>query len=174
MPRFFQPAAYLNMEVYEGGINYAGIAKIKLPEITHTTVTLCASGMMGKIDVPLLGAIENMELQMEFLSPTAEAVTLAEPRAHQLDLRVNEQYWKTQEAQSAFWPEKYSLIVHPKTFNPGNIVQYTASDASGNYSVYFYAAYRGGKQLWEIDKRNMRFVMNGTDYMREMRSNLGL
>ena len=49
----------------------------------------------------------------------------------------------------------------------------SAADTSGSFAVYYYAAYKDGKQLWEIDKRNMKCVINGVDYMAEVRKALG-
>lgn len=47
------------------------------------------------------------------------------------------------------------------------------ADTSGEYAVYYYAAYRDGRQLWEIDKRNMKCVIDGVDYMADARKALG-
>ena len=41
------------------------------------------------------------------------------------------------------------------------------------YVVYYFAGYRSGEQLWEIDKRNMKCVIKGKDYMAEVRKALG-
>ena len=48
-----------------------------------------------------------------------------------------------------------------------------ASDSSGEFDVYLYAAYRDGQELWYIDKRNMTFRVNGKDYMADVRKALG-
>ena len=61
----------------------------------------------------------------------------------------------------------------PKTTTMGSVAPFTAPDASGEYVVYYYAAYRDGKLLWEIDKRNMKCVILGTDYMEPVRKALG-
>ncbi|NCE63258.1 hypothetical protein D1159_01360 [Pseudoflavonifractor sp. 524-17] len=39
--------------------------------------------------------------------------------------------------------------------------------------VYYFAAYRNGEQLWEMDKRKMKYVIPGVDYMAEVRKALG-
>lgn len=48
-----------------------------------------------------------------------------------------------------------------------------AADANGEYVVYYFAGYRDGKQLWEVDKRNMKCVIMGKDYMADIRKALG-
>jgi hypothetical protein len=48
-----------------------------------------------------------------------------------------------------------------------------SADTSGEYVVYYFAAYKDGKQLWEVDKRNMKCVIDGVDYMAPVRKALG-
>ena len=48
-----------------------------------------------------------------------------------------------------------------------------AADANGEYVVYYFAGYRDGKQLWEVDKRNMKCVIMDKDYMADIRKALG-
>ena len=76
-------------------------------------------------------------------------------------------------AEEGIWPEKYVVIVRPKSTDPGTVAPMAAADTSGEYAVYYYAAYRDGQQLWEIDKRNMKCVIMGTDYMADVRKALG-
>ncbi|RKJ37941.1 phage tail protein, partial [Acutalibacter sp. 1XD8-33] len=71
------------------------------------------------------------------------------------------------------WADKYVMIVRPKTLGVGDVAPMAAANTSGEYVVYYYAAYRDGKQLWEIDKRNQKFVVNGKDYWAKVRKALG-
>ncbi len=71
------------------------------------------------------------------------------------------------------WANKYVMIVRPKSFDPGNRAPMGAADASGEYVVYYFAGYRDGKLLWEVDKRNMKCVIMGKDYMADIRKALG-
>ena len=57
--------------------------------------------------------------------------------------------------------------------DPGTVAPMAAADTSGEYAVYYFAAYRNGEQLWEIDKRNMKCVILGVDYMADVRKALG-
>ena len=65
------------------------------------------------------------------------------------------------------------VVARPKTIKPGNIAPMAAADTSGEFAVYYYAAYKDGKQLWEIDKRSMKCVIDGVDYMADVRKALG-
>ena len=108
-----------------------------------------------------------------WLTTTQDSVRLAAPKKHQLDMRVAEEYWEVEDAEIGIWPEKYVMVVRPKSMDPGTVAPMAAADTSGEYAVYYFAAYRNGEQLWEIDKRNMKCVILGVDYMADVRKALG-
>lgn len=168
-----QHAAYLNLEVYEDSINMLGIAKVSLPDITFKAATISGAGMSGDIEVPLIGMLENMTTTIDFLSVTSSAVNLMAPRKHQLDLRVAEENWDVENAEAEIQADKYVMVVMPKSIKPGAVTPSTAADTSGEFAVYYYAAYKNGETLWEIDKRNMKCVIGGVDYCAELRKALG-
>jgi len=168
-----QAAAYINLEIYEEGRNLLGIAKATLPSITYPCVTISGAGMMGNMEVPLYGMVDAMTVDIDFLTTTEEAVTLMAPKKHQLDMRIAEEFWDVENAEVGLWADKYVVICRPKNINPGTVAPMSAADTKGSFAVYYYAAYKDGKQLWEIDKRNMKCVINGVDYMAEVRKALG-
>lgn len=168
-----QPAAYINLELYEDSVNLLGIAKVKLPAITYPCVTISGAGMMGNMDVPLYGMVDAMTTTINFLTTTDSAVRLMAPKKHQLDMRVAEEYWETEQAEVGLWGDKFVMIVRPKSIDPGTVAPMSAADTSGEFAVYYYAAYRNGTQLWEIDKRNMKCVIDGVDHMADVRKALG-
>ena len=47
------------------------------------------------------------------------------------------------------------------------------ADASGEHAVYYYAIYRDGKKETEIDPVNFICLVNGVDYLAEVRKALG-
>ena len=95
------------------------------------------------------------------------------PKKPQLDMRVCEEYWGIEDAEVGLWADKYVMIVRPKTTTPGTVAPMAAADTSGEYVVYYFAAYKDGEQLWEVDKRNMKCVILGVDYMEPVRKALG-
>ena len=95
------------------------------------------------------------------------------PKKHQLDMRVAEEYWDVEQAEVGLWADKYVMIVRPKSTAMGSIAPMSAADTSGEYVVYYFAGYKNGEQLWEVDKRNMKCVIQGVDYMAEVRKALG-
>ena len=168
-----QAAAYINLEIYEDSVNLLGVAKVRLPSIAYPCVNITGAGMMGEMEVPLWGMVSAMTLSIDWLTPHGDAVRLMTPEKHQLEMRVAEEYWNVEQADVGMWADKYVVIVRPKTNSPGTIAPMGSADTSGEYAVYYFAAYRDGKQLWEVDKRSMKCVIDGVDYMAPVRKALG-
>ena len=168
-----QSAGSIQLKLYQDAVNLCGTAKVTLPSIAHVCTTIAGAGLMGNQEVPYIGMIDNMTMDIEWDTPTGDAVKLLTPEKHQLDLRVAEEYWDTQETNVGIWPDKYVTVVRPKSFDPGSIAPMATPGSKSQFVVYYFAAYRNGKGLWEIDKRNQKFVVNGVDYWADVRRALG-
>ncbi len=168
-----QPEAIIDFEVYEDAVNFVGIANITPPDITYLSQTITGAGIGGNIEAVLIGMMEAMTCQMNFRSVTDAATKLAEPRKHNIDVRIAEQYWDTVDTAKEVQVDKFVMLVVPKTTSPGQIAPASASAASGQYAVYRYEAYKNGKELWCIDPFNYICRINGTDYMADVRKALG-
>lgn len=167
------PVAYIDFEVYEESINYIGVAKVTPPDIEQKTTTLKGAGMSGDLNVPLTGATSNMTLKLDFLSTTGDIVRLMEQRKHQIEVRACEESWDVEDAEVGYWTDKMVFIAVPRKMSPGEVGSYNTPNSSLEFDVYYFAAYRDGVQLWEIDKRNMKHVVNGTDFMATVRKAIG-
>ena len=165
-----QPEAYIDFEVYEDSKNFIGISQATLPDITFLTQTITGAGISGNVEAVLTGMVDAMSLTLNFRSATDAAVSLMAPKRHNIDLRVAEQNWDIAKTISA---DKYVMVVIPKSTKPGSVAPASAADASGEYSVYYYAGYKDGKKLWEIDPWNYICNINGVDYMKDVRKALG-
>lgn len=168
-----QPEAYIDFEVYEGKTNYIGVSEATLPDISFLTQTITGAGISGNIEAVLTGMVDAMNLALKFRSVTDAATKLMTPEKHDIELRVAEQYWNTTGRKKEVMADKYVLVTMPKKTSPGNVAPASAADVSGEYSVYYYAGYKDGKQLWEIDPWNYICKINGVDYMADVRKALG-
>ena len=168
-----QPEAYIDFEVYEDNKNFIGISQATLPNISFLTQQITGAGISGNVDAVLTGMVDAMSLTLNFRSPTDAAVSLMAPKKHNIDLRVAEQNWDTTQIEKTITADKYVMIVIPKNTQPGTVAPAAAADASGEYSVYYYAGYRDGQKLWEIDPWNYICDIGGVDYMKEVRKALG-
>jgi P2 family phage contractile tail tube protein len=168
-----RPEAYIDFAVYENSRELLGTAKATLPDIKFLTQTITGAGVAGNVEAVLRGMVDTMNLTLEFISATDSAVRLATPVKHNIDLRVAEQQWDTVGARSMVAANKFVLVVIPKGLTVGSVAPASPADASGEYAVYYYAAYKGKSQLWEIDPYNYICKINGVDYMKDVRAALG-
>jgi len=168
-----KPQGTINLAVYEDNKEFEGIAKVTLPDISYLNATMSGAGIGGNILAVFTGMVDAMTTTINFLSATEAAVNLMSPKKHQLDMRIAEEYWDATNAEKGVWADKYVLVVVPTKMSPGEAAPASAVSASGEYAVSYYAAYKDGEQLWEIDPYAMRCYINGTDYMEPVRKALG-
>lgn len=168
-----QPESNVLFELYEDGNNYMGLTQATLPNIAFLVQQISGAGMNGNIDVPIAGMLEAMELSLNFRSPTDAAKSLAAPKSHHLDLRVAAQYWDNVGAEYGIEADKYVMVTRPKAMNPGNVQPATPADTANTFSVVYYAGYKDGQKIWEVDPTNYICVVDGVDYFAPIRKALG-
>ena len=61
----------------------------------------------------------------------------------------------------------------PINLKLGKLAPATTADASGEYAVSYLAGYVDGKKELEVDPTNYIFIMNGKDYLEDIRKALG-
>jgi len=169
-----QPEAIINYEVYEDGKRFLGISQAVLPNIAFLTQTINGSGMNGNVEAVLVGMMDAMSATLNFRDATKAAVQLCAPEKHNITLMVAKQHWDTEKIRKGITADKFVMVVLPKNTQFGTVAPASASDASGEYTVYYYAGYRDDKLIFEIDPWNYKCTINGKDYTEKIRKALGL
>ena len=98
---------------------------------------------------------------------------LLEPRVHNIDLRVAQQNMETKDGTTSVSGLKHIMKIKPKKTALGKVSAATTSDASGEYSVLYYALYVDGVKVTEVDPLNFICIINGRDFLEEVRKALG-
>jgi P2 family phage contractile tail tube protein len=163
----------VNFAVYEDGIELLGFADVKFPDINFLTNTISGAGIAGRIESVAAGMVDAMTTTMNFNTVTDASISLTEPRAHKLDLRVAQQRRNNGSGQLGVESFKHVLIATPKKLTIGKAAPASTGDVSGDYSTSYYAMYKAGKKLIEIDPVNFICIVNGVDYLADVRSALG-
>lgn len=101
--------------------NITAMAEVTLPEITQISEEVKGAGIAGTFDGTFVGHLEAMSLTLNFRSVTTDAIKLAEPRKHQLDLRAAQQSWDNSTGRYVQQAVKHVLVVNPKKFAPGKL-----------------------------------------------------
>ncbi|MCL2357471.1 MAG: phage major tail tube protein [Defluviitaleaceae bacterium] len=163
----------INFQVYEDDIEYYGMAEVTMPEISYITQEISGAGIAGNIESVVLGHFESMTLGLSFRTLTKDAISLLEPREHQLELRVAQQNRDTVGATTNVVALKHVFVVKPKQLSPGNVAPASPADASGEYAVSYWKTLIDGEKVLEIDPLNMIYFVNGRDYLEPVRAALG-
>lgn len=168
-----QPEAYIDFEVYEDATNFMGISQVTLPNINYLTQQLTGAGIGGTVNAVLIGMVDAMTTTFNFRSALDAAANLLTPTSHHVDLRVAEQYWNVPNVERDVLADKYVMVMSPMNMTPGTVAPASLSDTSCEFSVTYYAAFKDGEKIWEIDPFNYICYVNGVDYMEPVRRALG-
>ncbi|WP_050698000.1 phage major tail tube protein [Anaeromassilibacillus senegalensis] len=163
----------INFAVYEDSVEYIGMAKATLPDLTALTQSISGAGIAGNIEAVILGHYDAMTLGLSFRTTSEQAVKLSEPRRHTIDLRVAQQTEDTVAGEVKVQKIKHILVVVPKSDKGGSIAPAAPTDGSGEYAVRYWATYINGKKKREIDPLNFICYVNGVDYLDDVRKALG-
>ncbi|NLT94867.1 MAG: phage major tail tube protein [Clostridia bacterium] len=168
------PEKLINFRVYEDGNDLLGIADVELPSIEAMTETVKGAGIAGEVDSPVLGHFGSMTLTLNWRTIIKSTVHLAQQRAHNLDLRGAIQTYNSGTGEYKVTPLKVSVRCIPKTTDLGKLDVGTTSDASNEFEVTYIKVFLDGVPVIEIDKFNYICVINGVDYLKQVRQALGL
>lgn len=171
MPNFDE--SVINFAVYEDSVEYVGMAGVTLPNLAAIVQTLSGAGIAGNVEVPVLGHYDVMSLTLNFRTTTEHSVRLSEPRRHNIDLRMAQQIEDTVAGEVKVQSIKHVLVVVPKTDTGGTVAPAAPTNGSGEYSVRYWATYIDGAKVREIDPLNFICVVNGVDYLADVRKAIG-
>lgn len=159
--------------IYEDGVEYMGTTEVTLPDLEYLTEEISGAGIAGKVEEVIVGNLSAMTATLNFRSVGKWTAKLLEPKIHNVDLRVAQQVLETKDSTNSVSTVKHVMKIKPKKTALGKVSAVSTSDASGDYSVFYYALYVDGDKVTEIDPMNFICVVNGVDYLQEVRTALG-
>lgn len=159
--------------MYENGTEYMGTTEVTLPDLEFMTEELSGAGIAGKVEEVITGNMSAMTTTFNFRTVGKWTAKLLEPRVHNIDLRVAQQNMETKDGTTSVSSVKHVMKIKPKKTTLGKVSAATTADASGEYSVLYYALYVDSVKVTEIDPLNFICIINGKDYLKEVRKALG-
>lgn len=159
-----------NFNVYQGKNKVIGCtSEFTLPDIETMTETINALGLLGEIEVPAIGQISNMEMDIPFLNWADSLYSFFNVGAGvNLTLRGAMQVINPVNNARSFKQLRIVIKGAAKKITGGTL----KPGAPGNPSVtttvtYLLVEYDGQKKL-EIDKYNGVFKVNGKDVLSDV------
>ena len=164
----------INYTVYRNGTDFLGTSTVELPSIESLTDTVKGAGIAGEFDMPVLGQIGSMEVKLNWNTIDPAAIILIAPETHALDFRASQQSYNTVGGVLSSEAAKVSVRGIPKSSELGSLEPGAATGSTTTLEVSYIKITVGGKVLLEIDKFNFIFIVNGKDYLAQVRADLGL
>lgn len=162
----------LNYAVFKDSKEYMGIVETTLPSVAFLTQTITGAGIAGEIEAVMAGQMSAMEISMKHVVVTQSTISLAAPTSHKLELREAQQSLVADGALS-FTGMKYVVKFVTKSTDLGTLKAQSTSDPTTTGSVTYFAAYKDGKKVIELDPLNYKCYVNGKDYLAAVRNALG-
>lgn len=168
------PELLIGYKVYNEGTEILGTADVELPEIEFMTETLTGAGIAGEIDTPVLGYTGSMTVTVNWRTLEKDLLSLAAPGGHKLDFRGAVQVTDGADARKSVQRVQVVLSGQPKKVSLGKLSQAKAMESGTEIEVFYLKVWVDGQERIEIDKLNHKFVVDGKDYLTEVRAAYGL
>ena len=158
-------------KVSSGGKGLIGAAaEVTLPKITNLVETLEGAGVSGKMDVSVIGLIENMELELSFDSLCNDIFSIMDPiESENITINGAIQGMDIGTRKAGFVDLSVIVAGQAKEFNPGVVKAGGKMGSSVTMTLDYYKLILDGKTMVEIDRMGDVFTINGKDVLRAVR-----
>lgn len=145
---------------------------VTLPNLEYLTDTISGAGIGGEIDMPTLAQLGSITLEMALRRSNPQATALLAPGSHEVEVR-----WVTDTVDSTTGAVRAVGAKHickgfSKSLEGGTLENNASQEANVILEVVYDKYIIDGETVWEIDKLNNVFVVNGTDYAQQIRDTL--
>jgi len=168
------PQTLTSFRVYLEGDDLLGVADVELPELEALTEEIKGAGIAGTVDTPILGHYAGLTLSLNWRTVSGNTTLLARPKAHHLDLRGSIQEYEAGEGVYGTKPVKLVVKAIPKKTSLGKLDAGAAMESKGEFEVVYLKLVIGDEERVEIDKFNYVCVIEGEDFLEQVRADLGL
>ena len=136
--------------MYHGGTLVGNDYKISLPDVVPISTEV--NGVMGNVNVPLLGGLESMELGVTKVGIDKNAAAVCTPGKKDLSFK-----WVQNkiDAEGDVKPVgcKAEFRVLPKSYMPAADIEVgSATEFDCKYEVFIYKLFVDGTQILEVNK----------------------
>jgi uncharacterized protein len=158
----------------DGSTDYKGVADLQLPSFDPMTETVSGGGLAGEVEEIILGHFQSMKLTINWKVITDEITDFLKPITHSLDCRLVNQEYDATARQNKLKVNRVSVRGKATKNDFGKASKGSAYDGSSEIEIEYIKVQRDGFTIVELDKYNYIYVVDGVDYMAELREALGM
>lgn len=169
------PERLTAFRVYIDGTSDAkAVADIQLPSFEPLTETVKGAGIAGEIETPTIGHFQSLKVTLNWRSISKDFLSLLRQKGQRLDCRGAIQEYDAATGNQVTTGVR--VVVHglPTKVDLGKFETGSPTDSSTDIEALYLKVDLNGKNIIEIDKMNYKCVIDGVDYLADIRTALGL
>ena len=164
----------VNFKMYDQEEDFVGIAQITLPTLSFMTQAVRGSGIMGEINVAIISELQSMQVQLQMLTLTEQGIKLMEHKIHTWEFREVQQTIDGTTGEHDVVDVKHVMRIFPISMDGGTLQPQSVSNPNITATVFYWAEYRDGVKVLELDPLNYICFINGVDYAAKIRKAMGM
>ena len=169
------PESLINFMLYrDGSPNVLGVVDVDLPKLEKITETIKGAGILGEYDTSIMGHTKAMDLKIKFRVINKSCTFLASEDVQQIIIRGAVQEKDTSSVQVIQTPLKIVAKGVSKSVELGKLEPAKSTDTSVEMNLHYIRVEADGKVLFEVDKMNFKYVVDGVDFLEKARNMLGI
>lgn len=169
------PEKVVNYMLYvDGNRSITAFVDADLPDIQFMSETISGAGISGEIESITVGHLQTMTLGLNFRTLVDKNYSLLGQKEYSLELKAGLQ--SLDQKNGTINKGSYRIMVRgfPKGFTQGKLSVGKPTDSKQEFAVNYLKVEYDGKEVFEADKFNMIFKVDGVDYLTDIRSAMGL
>lgn len=169
------PEKLVNYRLFvDGQMNESALVDVDLPDIQFMSETISGAGILGEIESVTVGHTSALTLGLNIRTLKDEDFKILQPREYSLEIKAGVQ--SSSRTNGEIKIGKYHIMVKgfPKGISLGKASVGKAMDSKKEFTVNYIKIELDGEEVLELDKKNMIFKMNGTDFLTDLRAAIGM
>ena len=151
-----------------------GVADITLPVLTFMSDTLQGAGIAGEVDVPATGIFSSLTATVNWHSLVDGNIRFAAPRTYFLDFQGSLELYDHARGEFREQQIRVAMKANPKSVTLGTFNVAAKMGTSAEFELIYLNISIDGNEHIELDKFAYIFRVNGHDFLRVTRRNMGL
>lgn len=168
------PEVINNFNVYDGNNNkYIGVSgEVSLADIDQTTAAISGAGLLGELNIPVIGQLAAIEQVIPFNVLTVNL--FSQFKLHKVAtvvLRGDIQSTDTSTGEFKHEALRITLKGYVKKVSPGKVKAADSMGSSVTLELTYISIRINDQIMIKIDKLNSVYIVNGEDILADIKKN---
>lgn len=167
------PEKIFAYNLYNEAEKIVGITgEVEMPSFEATSSTISGAGMLGEVESPNFGNFGSIKMVIPFRTVSTDAAKLFEPRVQTVTLRADQMSLDISDGKLKNSKLRVIMSGVPSSYKIGKASAGNATDSEVTLELYYIKIELDGLTIVELDKYNYIYVVNGKDWLAEVRENI--